>query len=167
MQPSIGETGYVWGRPAGPFALVVICVAMGSLGQICMKAGLTGDEIALDASPLRVAANVLPFLIRPPVMAGIGLYVVSTALWLLVLRRLPLNIAFPMVSLGYVFVVLLSAVVLHERVRWLVALPGLSCIVLGVSLIGTGRVDQERGGDGERRPPAHPSQNSGRQRSVL
>jgi drug/metabolite transporter (DMT)-like permease len=139
---------------------------MGSLGQLCMKAGLGGDEIALDASPLRAAANVLPFLIRRLVMAGIGLYVVSTGLWLLVLRRLPLNIAFPMVSLGYVFVVLLSAVVLHEHILWLFALPGLSCIVLGVSLIGIGRVDGERGGQGRPRPRAHPSGSSSRERSV-
>jgi undecaprenyl phosphate-alpha-L-ara4N flippase subunit ArnF len=137
---------------------------MGSVGQICMKAGLGGDEIALDASPLRFAANVLPFLIRPLVMAGIGLYVVSTGLWLLVLRWLPLNIAFPMVSLGYVFVVLLSAFVLHEPVRWLFALPGLSCIVLGVSLIGLGRVEEK--GNGEPRPLANPSGNRPAERSV-
>lgn len=158
--PRSGSPGRVWHRQAGPFALVVVCVAMGSLGQICMKAGLGGDEIAVDASPLRVAANVLPFLIRPLVMAGIGLYVVSTGLWLLVLRWLPLNIAFPMVSLGYVFVVLLSAFVLHEHVGWLFALPGLSCIVLGVSLIGLGRVDERERGKGGPRPPAHPSRSS-------
>jgi len=149
MQPSIGETGQVWRRQAGPFALVVVCVAMGSLGQICMKAGLGANEIALDASPLRAAANLLPFLIRPLVMAGIGLYVVSTGLWLLVLRWLPLNIAFPMVSLGYVFVILLSAFILHEHVRWAYTLPGLSSIVLGVSLIGLGRVDERERGRGE------------------
>ncbi|UCC67120.1 MAG: hypothetical protein JSV79_08200 [Armatimonadota bacterium] len=156
----------MWSRRAGPFALLMICVAMGSLGQVCLKAGLGGDEIALDAFPLGAAANVLPFLIRPLVMAGIGLYVVSTGLWLLVLRWLPLNIAFPMVSLGYVFVVLLSAFVLHEHVKWLFALPGLSCIVLGVSLIGLGRVDEKRSGDGEPLPPAHPSGNSPIERSV-
>jgi drug/metabolite transporter (DMT)-like permease len=139
---------------------------MASLGQICMKAGLGGDEIALDASPLRAAANVLPFLTRPLVMAGIGLYVVSTGLWLLVLRWLPLNIAFPMVSFGYVFVVLLSAFILHEHVRWLFALPGLSCVVLGVSLIGLGRVDKKGGGADEPRPLVHPSAKRPAERSV-
>ena len=157
----------MWSPRAGPFALLLAGVALGSLGQVCMKTGLAGDEIALDASPLRAAANVLPFLIRPLVMAGIGLYVVSTGLWLLVLRRLPLNIAFPMVSLGYVFVVLLSAVVLHEHIRWLFAVPGLSCIVLGVSLIGLGRIEERSGSEGERPPLARPSENSARQRSPL
>lgn len=156
----------MWSPRAGPFALVVVGVALGSLGQVCMKAGLAGDEIALDASPLRAAANVLPFLIRPLVMAGIGLYVVSTGLWLLVLRWLPLNIAFPMVSLGYIFVVVLSAFVLHEHVRWLVALPGLSCIVLGVSLIGLGRVDERRSSGREPRPPAHRSGEMSAERSA-
>jgi hypothetical protein len=59
-----------------------------------------------------------------------------------------------MFSLGYVVVVLLSASVLHEHVEWLFAAPGLTCIVAGVSLIGLGRVEEEREGSGESHPPA-------------
>jgi drug/metabolite transporter (DMT)-like permease len=142
---------------ASPFALLVLCVAMGSLGQICMKAGLRGDEIPLGSSPLGTVAGVVPFLVRPLVLAGISLYTVSTGLWLLVLHWMPLSVAFPMVSLGYVLVVLLSAFVLHEPVEWFFAVPGLSCIVAGVSLIALGRVGEQAGSGCGAPPTSCPS----------
>jgi len=50
----------------------------------------------------------------------------------------PLSTAYPMISMGYVVVVVLSALILREPVRWVSAVPGLVLIVAGVSLIGMG-----------------------------
>ena len=55
-------------------------------------------------------------------------------LWLGGLQKLDLSYAYPLVSVGYVLVTLLSAVVVHERVdgrRWL----AVGVISLGVILI--------------------------------
>jgi drug/metabolite transporter (DMT)-like permease len=61
-------------------------------------------------------------------------FVVATALWLLAVQRLDLSYAFPLLSVGYILVNLLSVLFFRERVdgmRWL----SVVIISLGVVLI--------------------------------
>ena len=58
--------------------------------------------------------------------------------WLLLLSKVRLSVAYPMISISYVFVVILSSLVLHESVAWSWAIPGLLLISGGVSFIGLG-----------------------------
>jgi len=72
-----------------------------------------------------------------PVVSGFGCYGLSTVLYLSVLARLELSLAYPTVSLGYVLVIIMSRVIFKEPVsptRWLAA--GIIC--LGVVLVGIG-----------------------------
>lgn len=58
-------------------------------------------------------------------------------IWILVLRRFPLSLAYPMMSLGYLAVLALSVLVFSEpfpRGAW----AGIPLILLGVGLIQTG-----------------------------
>jgi drug/metabolite transporter (DMT)-like permease len=116
------------------FATFIIC---SSMGQICIKLGLRAEAIRMARSPLRTLFNVVAVMVRPWVTAGLLLYVLGALAWLLLLSRMPLSIAYPMISIGYVVVVLLSALVLREKVRWRLTIPGLLLIVTGVALIGS------------------------------
>jgi drug/metabolite transporter (DMT)-like permease len=115
-------------------ATFIVC---SSVGQICMKIGLRGRPVGIARSPFRTLANVVAAVFRPWVTTGLLLYVIGAVAWLLLLSGMPLSVAYPMISLGYVAVVVLSALVLRERVRWHLALPGLLLIATGVSLIGS------------------------------
>jgi multidrug transporter EmrE-like cation transporter len=44
---------------------------------------------------MRVATN-------PPILAGLGCYVVSVVVWILALSRVPVSVAYPMLSIGYI-----------------------------------------------------------------
>ncbi len=71
------------------------------------------------------------------VPAGIVASLVSTAAWLVVLSRLDLAVAYPLGSLNYVLVTLLSATVLSETVpplRW----AGTALILAGILIIALG-----------------------------
>ena len=113
--------------------LLLTSVALGVGGQLAIKAGVgrAGDLQGLLA--VSAAKFFLTVVKNPLILIGIGLYAVSMVLWLLVLSRVDLSLAYPMIALGYVGVVLASKFLLHEEVpvlRWL----GTGLIVLGVFL---------------------------------
>jgi len=128
----VGKTSFV------PIALILINVVLGSVGQISLRYGASqlGDLRAGQG----IAASVLcafKGIFTPYVLLGFCLYAISAVLWVLVLNQVSLSFAYPMISLSYVLVVLLSAIILGESVP-LVTIGGLIFICLGVSLIGIG-----------------------------
>ncbi|WP_293861217.1 hypothetical protein [uncultured Alsobacter sp.] len=105
--------------------LFALTVALDVAGQTAFKLGLSRASEA----PLwkRVATS-------PMAMAGFAAYGVELVLWLAVLARAPLSVAFPLAALSYCGVLVTSRFVLHERVsgrRWL----GASVVTLGVALV--------------------------------
>lgn len=111
------------------YALIAASILTASVGQALMKSGLAGVDGAGSAlSVLSSAAG------RPVVWVGLISYALSSALWLVVLSRVELSVAYPLGSLSYVIVVLAS-LVMGEYVgtlRWL----GVALIVSGVWAIG-------------------------------
>lgn len=77
-------------------------------------------------------------MLQPYVLLGLMLYVLSTFTWLVLLSKVRLSVAYPMISISYIFVVVLSAVLLKENVAWSNAIPGLLLISGGVTFIGLG-----------------------------
>ena len=120
------------------FGMLVTAVMLGAFGQIFMKLGIGSHRIPIAPSVIQTVANVLQVVVKPYVLVGILLYMVSLVFWLLVISRVRLSIAYPMISMGYVVVVILSAAILREQVDWRWATTGLLCIVVGVSFIGFG-----------------------------
>jgi len=120
------------------FGLIVFSITLGSFGQVCIKKGIGAAHIAIASSPIQTLINILSAMIKPYSMLGLGLYVISTFVWFLVVSRVRLSVAYPMISMSYILVVVLSSVVLHEKVDWRFAVAGLLFISIGVSLIGFG-----------------------------
>lgn len=112
--------------------LILTCVALGVAGQLLLKHGMSsGDQVD-------EVHEVMPRLVRaatnPVVITGFLLYGLSAALWLILLTRVDLSFAYPMLSLGYVLVVVLSKVLFNEQVTW-VRFAGTLVVCLGVFLI--------------------------------
>jgi multidrug transporter EmrE-like cation transporter len=115
------------------FLLILVCVALGVCGQLLLKHGMSSDPDQVDE-----VGEVLPRLIKaalnPVVIAGFTFYAVSAALWLIVLTRTELSYAYPLLSMGYIIVVLLSRVFFGEAVT-LTRFLGTVVIACGVWLI--------------------------------
>jgi drug/metabolite transporter (DMT)-like permease len=72
--------------------------------------------------------------IEPHVVGGIACYVVSVVVWIIGLSRVPVSIAYPMLSLGYIVNAIAAHYLLGESVtlaRWL----GIGFIIIGVWLV--------------------------------
>ncbi len=91
-------------------------VGLGVAGQVALKQGVADYASTGPWRLLQDAAGT------PWVWGGFAAYGASLLLWLWVLSRAPLSVAYPMVALGYVLVVLVSAWAFGEPVppmRWL------------------------------------------------
>jgi len=127
----------VTGLSLPDFGLIWVTLIVLSFGQILIKLGLGDEGIPVGSNPVKTIVNIIRAALRPKVMAGFSFYVVGTLIWLFVLSRVPLSIAFPFFSMSYFLVVILSATILKERVVWSYAIVGLLLISIGVAFIGS------------------------------
>ncbi len=115
--------------------LIVFSVMLSAFAQLLLKQGMTkvGEISSLSKAP----SMLLTAISNPLVLAGLAVFGISAVFWLVVLSRVPLSIAYPMVSLGYLFTVLFSWLKFNEPVK-LITLMGCLVIMLGVFLISRG-----------------------------
>lgn len=119
----------------GSIGLILLSVAFAATGQVTLKVGMNKVGVISIGSFDQILNALGKVATTPLVSLGLLFYVLAASLWLVVLSRVPLSLAYPMVAVGYVFVVLLSWALLGETVpplRWL----GLAVICTGVILIG-------------------------------
>lgn len=115
------------------FGLILTGVLLNAAAQLFLKAGTntlgvvsfsTGDWLA---QALRVGFN-------PHIIGGLFCYAFSLVVWIMALSRVPVSIAYPMLSIGYVVSAVAAYFLFGETLgsmRWL----GIGFIVVGVWLI--------------------------------
>ncbi len=112
--------------------LVLVAVTFSALAQIAFKAGMSGE---LQGTCVTFAwSSLVSGLTNRYVLLGLLLYGVSTLLWLLVLSRLEVTVAYPFVGLGFVITMILGFLLLHEPLS-LTKIMGTLLVVAGVILI--------------------------------
>jgi drug/metabolite transporter (DMT)-like permease len=112
----------------------VVSVFLSAVGQYLMKTGMSRAAVrtALNQGLITGAARVATEL---HVLGGVACYGVSMAIWLICLSRMPLTVAYPLVSLSLVIVIGLSVFLGGERIN-LVQSVGIMLIIAGVLLVG-------------------------------
>jgi multidrug transporter EmrE-like cation transporter len=104
------------------FSLILVGVLLNATAQLLLKAGT-------NAMPLG-----LRLAIEPHIVAGLACYVVSVVVWIVALSRVPVSIAYPMLSIGYVVNAVAAWYLLGEAVTPM-RLVGIGIIVLGVFIV--------------------------------
>jgi len=105
-----------------------------STAQILQKRGMA--KLALAPSQ---RGWWRPFL-QPFVFIGLCCHGLLTLVWLIVLTRVEVSLAFPVLSLSFAVIVSYSGVVLGEQIsrqRW----AGVGLIIFGVCLLALGAAD--------------------------
>jgi multidrug transporter EmrE-like cation transporter len=108
------------------YAALLGAIALGVVGQLLFKSGAARSS------------DVIRQFLDPLTIAGFAVYAVSAVLYVICLRKLPLSIAFPSVSLSYVAVAVAGYFIWHEPMG-LPRLSGIALIVLGVAVLNAGR----------------------------
>jgi drug/metabolite transporter (DMT)-like permease len=115
-------------------AIIILKDSIESLGDLFFKMGAlsTGINNVVVSNFLEFAARITS---NPWLWIGIIFYLVNFFLWIALLSRVDLSVAFPMSSFTYIIVPFLAIVFLGEKVhaiRW----TGIILIIIGVSLAG-------------------------------
>lgn len=115
------------------FALILTGVLLNTAAQLLLKTGMSQighfEFVPANFIPigLKVAANF-------PIIGGLFLYVMSVAVWLLVLSRVQVSFAYPMLSIGYVVNAVAAFYLFGEPLTSL-RLLGIFIIIAGVYLV--------------------------------
>jgi multidrug transporter EmrE-like cation transporter len=118
----------------GLLALIVLSVAISALAQIALKSGMSSMTVqkTLAGSPWETLCAAL---VSPAVVAGLALYGAGALLWLYVLARVEVSVAYPFVGLGFVLTAIFAIAILGEPINTL-RLLGTGLVVAGVVLVG-------------------------------
>ena len=102
-------------------------------GQSLLKHGLNvaGGTSLLEQG---IVGTLQRMVSQPFVPAGFVCYAVSSLLWLDVLSKLEISKAYPLVSLSYVFSLLIGLLIFGDQVSW-VRVVGIGLICIGVVLV--------------------------------
>ena len=115
------------------FAFLLTGVLLNAAAQLLLKAG-TNVLGVITLSRDNWSETLLRMAMQGHIVAGIALYGVSVIVWIVGLSRVPVSMAYPMLSLGYVVNAIAAHYLFGEAVtltRWL----GIGFIVLGVWLV--------------------------------
>ncbi len=119
------------GLPA--FLFLITGVLLNAAAQLLLKAGTNRlGVITLTAADW--FATLVRMATERHFIGGATLYVVSLFVWILGLSRVPVSLAYPMLSLGYVVNAIAAHYLFGEAVsvqRWL----GIGFIIVGVWMV--------------------------------
>jgi multidrug transporter EmrE-like cation transporter len=119
------------------FMLVLIGVLLNAIAQLCLKASTqTTGPIALGAGDIVLGLGRIATV--PWFWLGCLCYALSIVVWILALSRVPVTIAYPMLSLGYVVNAVAARLWLGESLG-MTKMIGIGVIIAGVFLLAQSR----------------------------
>ncbi len=93
---------------------------------------LAAGQVLFKQTALAGADQPLPWgLLNGWLLAALVLYGAATVLWVIILRTVPLSLAYPFAALGFVIVPVAGAVFFGEPITWQTVL-GAGLIVAGI-----------------------------------
>ena len=110
--------------------LILASVSLNAAAQIALRAGARHMPLA-GAS---IVGTMMAAAQRPGIWLGLGFYVVSLCLWIIVLSRTEASFAYPFLGLGFVIVALVGFVFLGETLS-AQKLAGIGIIALGIAVL--------------------------------
>ncbi len=115
------------------FSLILTGVLLNAGAQLLLKAG-TNSFGAMGLDFTRPVLTTWRVLTEVHIFAGITCYVISLGVWIAALSKVPVSIAYPMLSIGYV-VNAIAAWYLFGEVLTVGKTVGIGVIVVGVFLV--------------------------------
>ena len=115
------------------FALLMTGVLLNAAAQLLLKAG-TNAVGRFEFSAQNIVPVGIKLALEPHIAGGLACYVVSVAVWIVGLSRVPVSIAYPMLSVGYIVNALAAWYLFGESLTAQKAV-GIAFIIAGVFLV--------------------------------
>ena len=117
--------------------LILFSVTIAAVAQLTLKHGM--NQVTASSGALRLTSeSIRDVATTPSVWAGLLLFGLSAIVWLAVLSRTSLSVAYPFASLTYVLILLADRFVLDQEVPAL-RYAGVAFIIVGIVLVAQTR----------------------------
>lgn len=114
-------------------ALILSGVLLNAVAQLLLKAGTNAvGHFAFQAE--NIVPVGLKLALQPYILGGMTCYVVSLVVWIMALSRVPVSVAYPMLSIGYAINAFIAYHWFGEPLS-AQKLFGIGFIILGVVLV--------------------------------
>ena len=104
------------------FSFLLAGVLLNAAAQLLLKAGTNAMPLGLGLA------------LEPHILGGLACYAISVVVWIVALSRVPVSIAYPMLSIGYVVNAIAAWQLLGESLS-LLRLAGIGVIIAGVFMV--------------------------------
>lgn len=116
------------------WALLLGGVLLNAAAQLLLKAATRTSGVLLSDSGQVSWAAAAELLRTVPLWVGLSCYGVSVVLWLGALSRVPVSVAYPMLSIGYVVNAFAAAALFGEALT-VAKMSGILLIIVGVFVL--------------------------------
>src|SRR5216684_1484415 len=96
------------------FSLILVSVLLSSIAQIVLKDGMSSLSPQLAGAQGVNMRMAIAIALNLKVLCGLLIYFASAGVWLLVLARIPVGLAYPFVGLGFIMTMLLAWLIRGE-----------------------------------------------------
>ena len=118
------------------FTMIVFSVSCSALAQILLKYGMAHPAMQQALTGGDVWLITRTIVTDLPILGGFFLYGLGAVIWLFVLARLDVSIAYPFVALGFILTMVLGCLVFGE-VLTLRKILGTLIVASGIYLVAT------------------------------
>jgi len=117
------------------FTVIFISVTLSAFAQISLKIGMSSPTIQSGLEQVDATLKLIQIVFSNPyILVGFFMYMSGALLWLFVLAKLDVSIAYPYIGIGFIITMLLGTLLLDETLS-LPRVIGTLLVVGGVTLI--------------------------------
>lgn len=115
------------------FALILGGVLLNAIAQLFLKAGTNelGELGKIKGNFLEI---IFKIIFEYHIFAGLTCYVLSVGIWIVALSKVPVSVAYPLLSIGYVLNAIAAWYLFGETLS-MQKIIGITVIILGVYLL--------------------------------
>lgn len=113
------------------FGIIIISVLMNAGAQLLLSVALKGENLINPEAPMKSAIDLA---LNPGVVLAMASYAFSILLWMYVLSKADVSLAYPFLGLGFAFVAVFSFMFLGEPLSFQKA-AGIVIISLGIVVL--------------------------------
>jgi len=114
--------------------LILLTVTLSACAQLALKLGVSKPKMA-NAMQTGIADALITAATSPLIWSGLIIYVLSVAMWLWVLSKVDLSVAYPFVGVSFLVTLAFGTLLLGENVTPM-RIIGTLFITVGCVLVG-------------------------------
>ena len=96
--------------------LLLASVSLSSIAQIALKTGVSQPHVTLALDGVSYVNAAFAVFFNIWVLTGLAIYLFGAVLWLFVLARVEVSMAYPYVGLGFILTMILGKFVMGDAV---------------------------------------------------